>query len=136
MNTKWVDTGETMFIDVKRAHLVPKCIEDVTNNSYKDELQAEAHVTVSVASPLEGHDTALAARSDYLAQDDPCIQFPAKENCWSVANPIAQDLQTKRELREAFAQEGRRSAQITYRCSRTAMGRASWACDGPRQAGS
>ena len=42
----------------------------------------------------------LAARLNYMAQDNPMIQFPAKEICRSMSNPSAQDfLKVKRLVR-------------------------------------
>jgi hypothetical protein len=68
-------------------------------NGYKEEATIEGEPEVEGLSPEEQRNyRALAARVNYIAQDNPCVQFSAKEACRRMANPTVPDFQKMKKL--------------------------------------
>ena len=57
---------------------------------------------------------ALAARVNYIAQDNPCVQFAAKEICRSMAKPLLEDFQKVKKLARFMI--GMKVVQFDYAC--------------------
>ena len=56
--------------------------------------QSEVELTVEEGRAFRG----LAARLSYMAQDNPALQFPAKEVCRAMANPTVKDFQKVKKV--------------------------------------
>ena len=82
-------------------------------NGYKEEIETEGE-TKNEELSLEDQRTyrALAARINYIAQDNPCIQFSAKEICRSMAKPVLQDFQKVKKLARFMA--GVKAVKFNY----------------------
>ena len=68
-------------------------------NGYKDEVQSQEEPGPKKLSREE--ETAyrmLAARMNYLSQDDPTVQFPSKEVCRRMSNPEERDFQVIKRI--------------------------------------
>ena len=65
--------------------------KSLSKNGYKEEVPNEGEQEEELQADEAREFRGLAARANYLAQDDPSIQFPAKEICRSMAKPTASD---------------------------------------------
>ena len=102
---KYHDWGLSWRADARHRKMIlehfgfDKGTQSLSKNGYneedKDEGESEEH---QLAEEEETCFRALAARANYLAQDNPFIQFPTKEICRSMAKPREKDFDKLKKL--------------------------------------
>ena len=71
----------------------------LTKNGYKDEVEdGKEAVREKMSKDEITAYRMLAARLNYMSQDDPVIQFPAKEACRRMADPALEDFEVIKRL--------------------------------------
>ena len=70
----------------------------LSKNGYKEEVHGEGEPDKELDGTEAKNYRALAARVNYMAQDNPCVQFSAKEICRAMSKPRLSDFQRLKKL--------------------------------------